>query len=237
MNDDVRQFLEQLISSGLTRQTVEIAVISIILGGLSAFFGSYLARRAQRKADEETFLSRLNEEIQKTFETETVKTAISSAANESLELLRKELNEHIAFVAYRRELITRHHDRLMNSLRDFHACAINAKYEWPDEAIEEERPKMISNLSSIRISSAMLKELGESTADTALHLDEALKNAEDAWEQALIMKVRYSTKYRGKNPDASKPEHAETVDTYAGLESASEKLIDCALKFIAGSVS
>ena len=236
MNAEVKTFVEALVSNALTTQLIVACLVSLIGAGVGAYFGAYFKRKAQRTADKEDFAGLLHDEVTKTFETESVKAAITDATNQSLERLRTDLQERIAFVTFRRELIARHHESLMSALRDFSTAAQNIKYEWPRGEIPKVRPQIIANLKSIGIRCAMLRSLGSVDPSLVKGFDAALENAGKALEDALATKVQYSIEFQEEHRGAPRPTLEVLTRNYGQLDTAAAELATSVLSVVRNTI-
>src|SRR5262249_22973599 len=104
-----------LLNQALTRQLLLTALVSLLAAGFGSYLGGYLTKKAERRAAKEDFRDILKEQVETTFETERVKTAIASAATESLEELRTDLQKQLASVTFWRERIAKMKDTMFES--------------------------------------------------------------------------------------------------------------------------
>jgi hypothetical protein len=112
MDAKVLDSLTALLNQALTTQLVVTALVSVVAAGLGSYFGAYLTKMAERRAAKAVFGDVLKEQIETTFETERVKSAIASAATKSLEQLRTDLQQQMAFVTFRRERLAKMKDMM-----------------------------------------------------------------------------------------------------------------------------
>jgi hypothetical protein len=112
MDAKVLESFTALLNQALTTQLLLTAFVSLLAAGFGSYFGGYLTKKAERRVAKEAFGEVLKEQIETTFETERVKTAIGSAASESLEKLRTDLQKRLASVTFWRERIAKMKDTM-----------------------------------------------------------------------------------------------------------------------------
>jgi len=110
MDAKVFEAIVALLNNALTIQVALTAVVSLLAAGFGAYMGGYLRKKAERRAAKEDFREILREQVETTFQTESVKSAIGNAATRSLEHLKTDLQDQLSLVMFRRERLTKLQD-------------------------------------------------------------------------------------------------------------------------------
>jgi hypothetical protein len=226
MDEKVLQSITALLNGALTTQLLWTALVSVCAAAAGAYFGAYLSKKAERRATKEDFADILKEEIERTLQTENVKTAIAEASSRSLEHVRTDLQRGLAFVTFQRELIARHQDGLVSALRDCATLGDLALYEWQADEIDQNRVKMIAGLRTITFSGAMLSALGVIEAAAESRVRQAVDEVTKRWEKVFTIKIQNSARFRAAHPEAVRPGPEAFPDAYSPFEHALEVLAD-----------
>ena len=94
---------------------VSTGIVPLISAGVGGYVGAYLKRKAERRATSEDFRKVLEEQLETTFETERVKTAIASAAATSLETVKTDLQQRLSSMTFLRERATSMKDMIFEA--------------------------------------------------------------------------------------------------------------------------
>jgi|KBSSwiStaDraftv2_1062776.scaffolds.fasta_scaffold54518_3 hypothetical protein len=238
MDEKVLESVTALLRNQLTTQLLWTAILSVAAAAIGAYLGAYLGKKGERRAQKEDFASVLEEEVKRTFQTESVKASLADASGRAIESLRVGLQREMAFVTFQRELIARYQDALMGALREVSATSEFAKYEWRDDEIDSNRPKMTACLRGAILSSAMLKALNTISDKTHKELVDAVENVADRWDTILAFKTSNSPTFRAKYPQfpIPTPDIKNIVDGQSALNKAVSVLTDRVLTTISASV-
>jgi hypothetical protein len=224
MDAKVLEALTALINQRLTAQLILTALLAVIAAALGAYFGSYLAKKAERLAASESFRDALAEHVESTFQTERVKTAIATAASGSLEKLRADLQSKSTFAVFQRDLVASYQSRLVDSLRE--VMTIRELVRLRDAPASELTARMMSQVSMIEICASMLQVLGAVGQPVADALCKAARTVMFRWEGASEIWVPDDPEWQTQHHDAppfDKGKYARQMDS---LETATRDLLN-----------
>jgi len=88
MDEKVLESVTALLRNQLTTQLLWTAILSVAAAAIGAYLGAYLGKKGERRAQKEDFASVLEEEVKRTFQTESVKASLADASGRAIESLR-----------------------------------------------------------------------------------------------------------------------------------------------------
>lgn len=225
MDPATLQAWNTLFHNQLTTQVALTGLITLLAAGVGSYLAAYLRKKAERKADREAFGSLLQEEFERTLQTEQVKNSLTAATTKSLDRFRTQLQQHSDFVTFQRELIARYQGNLVSSLGEIATAADLAKFQWFDTRLDELKVKMMAELRLVSISASLLATLSAISHESAKACADDVEAIGTHWIKVISELVKDDPRYRAQYPNAPSLDsetfwtaHGNLIDSIGALQ-------------------